>query len=182
MKKSRHQESASATNVFQFSLAGLILFSLALIGFSSFIGYKLMANTRPKLVETFAVDPKDKSRSVHVGPWGELITRDIELGRPAEFLTSEVTVPVPETWTFTAQPDAVKALLAKNGLTAAQVAEVFEPGAFSTTATNTVLTPSAKFLLSLDAKTRGQLYVGLAGLGVNTYIDNPYIFPSDHIN
>jgi len=183
MKKFRRQESASATNVFQFSLAGLILFSLTLIGFSSFVGYKLMANTRPKLAETFAVDPKDKSRSVHAGPWGELITRDIELGRPAEYLTSEVTVPVAETWTFTAmQPDAVKALLTKNGLSPAQVADVFERGTFNATTTNMVLTPSAKFLLSLDAKTRGQLYLGLTGLGVNTYIDNPYIFPSDHIN
>jgi len=36
MKKSRKQEAASAANVFQFSLAGLIIFSLALIGISSF--------------------------------------------------------------------------------------------------------------------------------------------------
>jgi hypothetical protein len=86
--------------VFQFTLAGLIIFSLFLMAGASSIAYKLAEVNRPKLTDTFAVNPKDKSQSVHVGPWGELITRDIELERPAEFLTEEVANPQPETWTF----------------------------------------------------------------------------------
>ena len=176
--------ASHAGNVFRFTLTGLIIFSLALMGGSAFIACKIAGRSRPNLTEdTFAVNPKDKSRSVHVGAWGELITRDIELERPAEFLTEEVAHPQPEKWTFNGfQPEAVKALLAKDGLTTAQVAAAFAPGAFAVNQSGTTLTPSLEFLLSLDNKTRGKLYPALAGLGVNLYLDYPYIFPAGGIH
>ena len=165
--------------MFRFTLSGLIVFSLALVGGGSFITLKLAGKTRPDLkADTFAVNPNDKTRSVHVGPWGELITRDIQLERPVEYLTEEVTTPQPETWTFNdLKPEAVKALLAKDGLSAAQIAAAFTPGTFREEKSGTVLLPSADFLLSLDAETRKKLYLALAGLGVNMYLDYPYIFP-----
>ena len=71
MSRRRKEESAKAGNVFQFTLAGLIVFSLALIAGASFIGYKLAAISRPKPVGRFSWwNPKDRSRSVHAGPWG----------------------------------------------------------------------------------------------------------------
>ena len=168
--------------MFQFTLAGLIIFSLALIAGATFIGFKLATGNHPRLAEAFAVDPKDKTRSIHVGPWGELITRDIGLERPAEFLTEEVASPQPETWTFNGlKPDAVKTLLTKDGLTSEQVAAIFAPGTFNAADSGTVLKPSADFLLSLDPETRRKLYLALAGLGVNLYLDYPYIFPGGSI-
>lgn len=180
---SRHNgESAQASNVFQFTLAGLIVFSLALITGASFIGFKMATKTTAKLVDAFAVDPNDKSRSAHTGPWGVLMERNIELERPAEFMTDEVNHPQPEAWTFNGlNPDAAKTLLAKNGLTAEQVAAVFAPGNVREEKSGTVLTPSADFLLSLDAATRGKLYNSLAGRNVSIYIDYPFIFPGDSI-
>jgi len=180
MKKSHKAESAQATNVFQFSLAGLIIFSLTLIGASSFVGYKLTARSTPGLEEAFAKNPKDKSQSVSVGDWGTLLTRDIELERPVEYLTEEVSDPKPEVWTFNGmKPDAVKAYFTQHGLSADQVAAAFAPGAFSETSAGTVLQPSEKFLFSLDATARGTLYVAMAGAGVNLYLDYAYIFPGD---
>ena len=112
MSRSRQLESASAANVFQFTLAGLIVFILVLVAGAAFLTYKFAIVTRPKLAETFAVDPKDKSRSVHVGAWGELVTRDISLERPVEYLTAEVADPSPQVWVFNGlTPDAVKAIL-----------------------------------------------------------------------
>jgi len=178
MSRSRKLESASAANVFQFTLAGLIVFILVLIAGAAFLTYKFAVVSRPKLAETFAVDPKDKSRSVHVGPWGGLVTRDISLERPVEYLTDEVAAPPPQVWVFKGlKPDAVKALLLKNGLTAAQAAAALAPGAFEESAAGTKLTPTADFLFSLDAGTRQKLYPALAGLDVNPYLDYPYIFP-----
>jgi hypothetical protein len=128
------------------------------------------------------VDPKDKSRSVHVGAWGELITRDIELERPAEYLTEEVTSPQPETWTFhDMKLDAAKGLLIGNGLTAAQVAAAFAPGTFHEDHSGTVLVPPVDFLFSLEPEVRAKLYLALAGLGVNLYLDYPFIFPAHSI-
>jgi len=182
MKKFRKQESAQTTNAFQFTLAGLIVFSLALMVGASVIAYKLAAGNQPKLTDSFAVDPKDKSRSVHVGPWGQLIIRDIELERPAEFLTEEVANPKPEIWRFNGlKADSVKSLLAQKGLSAAQVTAVFAAGAVREDNSGTQIKPPNNFLISLNAKTRQQLYLGLAGMGVNMYIDYPYIFPSADI-
>lgn len=182
MSRSRKRESASAANVFQFTLAGLIVFILVLVAGAAALTYKLAVTSRPKLAETFAVDPKDKSRSVHVGAWGELVTRDISLERPVEYLTEEVAGPQPQVWAFNGlKPDAVKALLVKDGVTAAQAAAALAPGAFAETAAGTKLTPAADFLFSLDAGTRQKLYPALAGAGVNLYLDYPYIFPAGTI-
>jgi hypothetical protein len=182
MTKKKLREAAQAANVFQFTLAGLILFSLALIAGSAFIAYKLTATSHPKLAETFAVDPKDKTRTVHVGAWGELLQRDISLERPVEYLTDEVANPPAEVWNFKGlKPDAVKALLLKNGLSPAQAAAAFAAGAVEETGSGTRLTPGADFLLSLDAQTRCKLYPALAGQGVNLYLDFPFIFPGDTV-
>jgi hypothetical protein len=183
MSKLRKLEAAQASNVFQFNLAGLILFSLALISGAATTAYKLSDKPRHGLAETFAVDPNDKSRSVHSGPWGDLVTRDIELERPAEFLSGEVSDPQAETWTFNGlKPEEVKVLLFKDGLTAAQVAAVLAPGTVTQDKSGTRLTPPGGVLLALDSATRGKLYLALAGRGVNLYLDYPYIFPNDNIN
>jgi hypothetical protein len=182
MSRRNRTESAQVGNVFQFTLVGLIIFSLALIAAASFVGYKLTATTRPKLTDTFAVDPNDKSRSVHVGPWGTLTERNIQLERPVEYLTEEVSQPKPEIWTFNGlNPDAVKALLAKDGLTAAQVAAACAPDCVREEKSGTLLKPSVDFLLSLDAATRAKLYTALAGRNISLYFDYPFIFPGDSI-
>ena len=183
MSRRKKEEAAQASNVFQFTLAGLIIFSLALIVGASLVGFKLAAVRRPNLTaDTFAVNPNDKSRSVHVGAWGELITRNIQLERPVEYLTEEVATPQPETWTFSGfKPEAVKALLATNGLSAAQITAAFTPGIVREDKSGTVLTPSVDFFLSLDSGTRSKLYLALAGHGVNMYLDYPYIFPGNSL-
>lgn len=179
MSKIKQREGVPAANVFQFTLAGLILFSLALVGGGSLLGFKLSARNQPDLAQaTFAVDPKDKSRSVHVGPWGELLTRDIELERPAEYLTEEVTKPQPQSWRFSGmKPDAVKALLERAGLSGEPLAGLFDPARVRTETAGTVLLPSPDFLLSLQPAARAKLYLSLAGQGVNLYVDYPFIFP-----
>ena len=72
-------------------------------------------------------------------------------------------------------------MLTKVGLTSEQVAAIFAPGTFNAADSGTVLKPSADFLLSLDPETRRKLYLALAGLGVNLYLDYPYIFPGGSI-
>lgn len=182
-KDKQRKLTGSAVNVFQFTLAGLIVFSLALIGGGALVGFKLSARPHRDLTEdTYAVNPKDKSRSVHVGSWGELLTRDIELERPAEYMTEEINRPEPETWHFAGQnPEGVKALLGRCGLSAEQIASVCAPARLRTEQNGTALVPPPDFLLSLDAATRGKIYLTLNGQGVNLYFDYPFIFPGDTI-
>jgi hypothetical protein len=66
-------------------------------------------------------------------------------------------------------------------LSAAQVDAAFAPGCATENSSGTVLQPSENFLLSLDAAARGKLYLALAGLGANLYLDFPYIFPGNMV-
>jgi len=174
---------APAGNAFRFTLAGLIFFSLALIAGTSFLNSKILAKDRPpKAADPFWVDPKDKSRTIHSGAWGDLIMRDIELERPAEYLTEEVAIPHAELWNFNGlNPDAVKALLAKHGLSPAQLELAFAPGTFLVKGNVTELRPSDAFLLSFGPEVRAKLYPALAGMGIYLYMDYPYIFPADTV-
>ena len=169
-------------NTFQFTLAGIIIFSLSLIAGTALLTYKLAAVSRTKPAAMFTQDPNDKSRSLHAGPWGELLMRDISLERPVEYLTDEVANPQPQVWTFSGlKPAAVKALLVKNGLSEAQANAAMAPAGCKETAAGTQITPAADFLFSLSAAGRQRLYPALAGLGVNLYLDYPYIFPAETI-
>jgi len=182
VSKPRKLESAQASNFFQFNLAGLLLFSLTLIGGAALTTAKLTAKTGHELADSLVVDPQDKSRSVHAGPWGELITRDIELERPVEFVNAGLPAAQP-VWSFKGLKAAeVKSLLMRDGLTGAQAAELLVPGAVTGEAAGTRVEPPATFLLTLGADARGKLYPALAGLGVNTGLDRPYIFPGDTID
>jgi hypothetical protein len=183
MSKPRKQEAAQTNSLFQFTLTGLIIFSLALMGGASFITYKLGTISHPQQTDALTMDMKDQASSAHAGPWGELVTHDISLERPVEYLTEEVAEPQPEIWTFTGQkPEAVKTLLQQHGLSATQVATLFATGKATENRTGTVLQPAEDFLLSLSPETRRQLFTGLAGLNVNLYIDYPYIFPGGSLD
>jgi hypothetical protein len=182
MSRFKKREAAQAGNVLQFSLVGLVSFSLALIGGSAFVGYKLTSVNKPRMVDAFVTNPDDKTESIRVGPWGALALRNIDLERPVEYLEEVDSHPLPEMWKFKGMnADAVKALFAQNGLSAAQIAQAFAPGGFTETAAGTEIRPSEKFLLSLDADTRGKLYAALTGRDVNLYLDYPFIFPDDLI-
>ncbi len=148
---------------------------------AALITLKVSGANHPKLAESFAVDPHDKSRSIHVGAWGEMITRDIQLERPDEYLTTETTNPAPEKWIFTGlQPDAVRTLLAGCGVEAGALASAFKT-AVTATGAGTEFRPPADLMLSLSPAVRERLYLGLTGRNVNTYFDYPFVFPGETI-
>jgi hypothetical protein len=182
MARRNQRETGQVGNAFQFTLAGIIIFSLCLIAGAAFLTYKLAAVSRTSSSDVFARDPGDKSHSIHAGPWGELNMHDISLERPVEYLTDEVASPTPEVWMFKGlKPAAVKALLVKNGLSEAQATAAVAPAVCQETATGTQITPSVDFLFSLSPADRQKLYPALAGYGVNLYFDYPYIFPAETI-
>jgi hypothetical protein len=182
MRKNRSQESGQTGSLIQFTLSGLILFSLALMIGASFITYKLGAASYAHST-AYTATPQGKAESVEAGPWGELITHNIALERPAEYLTDEVANPQPEVWTFNGlKTEAVKALLKQKGLTEAQITSLFTSGKPTETTSGTQLQPAIEWLLALSPETRLNLYTGLAGQNVNLYIDYPYIFPGDSLD
>lgn len=177
MAKPQKPTNTERANLFRFNLMGLIVFSLALMAGTAFIDNKFHQSRPRKLADPFVVDPNDKTRSDHVGPWGELVTRDIILERPAELVTAEATTLGPEMWAFRGMKlAAVKGLLAKAGLSPAQIGALTATGAIQEDATGTVLKPAPEIILSLDPRTRQQLCAGMAGLHANEHLDSPLFF------
>lgn len=179
MSRRKQNEAGQAANSFQFTLSGLIVFSLALMAGASVLTWKLADQGRTS-GKPYAVDTKDKSATLRTGAWGTLIVREINLERPVEYLTDEVTVPRREIWTFNNMgSEAVRKILSQSGLAEAQISKAFAPGSFSEKNSTIELVPTEEFLLSFTPEQREKFFTVVAGQGVNLYWDFPYIFPDD---
>ena len=186
MAKLKRNNETEAVNSFRFSLTGLLLFTAVLIAGTALVSSKLF-DTKPKpyaFADNDIPDPahQDKDIFIHKGPWGELLTQNIKLERPAEYIALDEKNPKPESWNFNGlNLEQVKALLAANGLPKEQVEAQLTPEHITIQGTTTVFTPDENFLLSLKPETRQKLYGALYGMGVGTYFDYPFIFPKDSI-
>jgi len=127
-------------------------------------------------------DAQDKNMVTRKGPWGELQIQYINLELPAEYVSAASQNPEPATWNFAGMnPEQVKGLLATNGLCREQLEAQFTSNHITMRGNETVFTPDENFLFSLKPKTRQKLYGALYGMGVDTFIDYPFIFPKDSI-
>jgi len=186
MAKLKKTNETEAVNSFRFSLVGLLLFTMVLIAGTALVSSRLF-DTKPKpyaFIENDIPDPahQDKDIFIRKGPWGELLTQNIKLERPAEYIALDEKNPEPEAWTFNGLNVAqVKALLAANGLSKEQADAQLTPEHVKTHGTTTVFTPDENFLLSLKPETRQKLYGAFYGMGVGMYFDYPFIFPKDSI-
>jgi hypothetical protein len=186
MARLKNNGETPPVNSFRFSLLGLILFTVVLMAGTALVSCRLF-DAKPKpysFAQNEFPDPDDQNenRATRKGPWGELLTQEIKLERPAEYISMEVKSPEPESWYFDKRtPAQVAELLTANGLTAAEVTAQLTPNHIKTTGTTTVVTPDEDFLFSLKPELRQKLFGSLYGLGVETYIDYPFIFPKDSI-
>jgi hypothetical protein len=174
MARTTQNREPEAGNYFRFKLPGLILFSVCLMAGASLVT-AWFHKGRPQAY----TDPDQPSaqRPTHSGPWGEMLTREINLERPAELLSPEVAAPHAEAWVFSCQDAAqVKALFLTNGLSPEQADKALEPSRVQVQGNNVRFLPGEDFLLSLAPAARTQLYGALYGKGVNLYLDFPYIF------
>jgi len=187
MAKAKKNNESDAPNSFRFNLTGLILFSLCLIAGAAFVTGKFF--NRDTKQYSFAenvfpnTDTDDKSIYTRVGPWGELLVRNIQLERPMEYITSEISTVQPEVWTFDGMNvEQVKSFFLSHGVSAAQTEKILSSTNVSVQETGTVLTPDEDFIFSLSPETRQKFYVAMYGMGVNFYLDYPYIFSKENLD
>jgi hypothetical protein len=186
MSKLKNGNGTGSAKVFRFSLTRFIILCLCLISAASFITGKVVG-ARQKYPAGPAQDVSDVTRhEQHIvtqqGPWGELLSRDISLERPAEYLNDELKTVQPPLWTFHGMNVAqVKTLFVTNGLTSPEADKALAPDRVSTQGTNTVFKPSDEFVLSLNSETRERLYPAMRGLEVNPLLDSPYYYAKDQI-
>ena len=186
-KRNEENKTANETpNQFRFNLTGLISFSVALVAVTAAVVCSLRApNPKPySFVANNIPDPdqQDKTTFVRKGAWGELLTSNVKMERPVEYVAGEVRDIQPMTWTFAGStPAQVKDLFVAGGLTAKAADDALASGNVSTQGNQTVFKPADNFILSLNPETRQKLYTSFYGKGVYSYFDYPYIFPKDTV-
>jgi hypothetical protein len=182
----KHGKDLGSANVFRFNLTRLVVFCLCLAAGASCV-ILMVAGSRQApapgpVLNIPEPDEQDKSTYTRQGPWGELLTQEISLQRPVEYLNQELKTVQPAVWTFHGMNVAqVKALFIANGLPQPEAQKALAPDRVGTQGTNTIFKPSDEFVLSLSSETRHRLYTALRGLDVNVYLDWPYYYPRDTI-
>lgn len=168
----------------RFNLAGLALFSIALIFASGALVFALLRAPQPPPEPTPAVaaavarslTPNDPAPDT-TPAWGELLTADVQLEYPEEYLATDFDASHPPTWVFAGlTPDQVRTLLTTCGLTPAQTERALTPAGVTATPTNTLVRPDPDLIFSLAAEARGKLYEVLARNPANFYMYFPVCF------
>jgi hypothetical protein len=182
MSQPENGRDAASGNLVRFDLAGLIAFCLCLSAGAALVTWKVTrSGPQPAAGSVLNIpdpDEQDKYTFTRSGPWGELLTQEISLLRPVEYLNQELRTVQPPVWTFHGLDVAgIKALLITNGLSPQQAEKALAPDRLSPQGTNILFKPGPEFVFSLSAETRDRLYGALRGLGVNVYLDWPYYYP-----
>ena len=169
----------------RFNLAGLVVFSVGLIFASGALVFALMRSFNHGPGETLSVVVANSGTTRDAAPavtpvWGELVTSDVQLENPEEYLATDFDTSQPTRWVFEGMPlEKVRAQLTDSGLTARQIERALAPTAVTTSLTNTILRPDPELVLSLSAAARGKLYGFLARTPANIYMYFPTCFPAN---
>jgi hypothetical protein len=167
----------------RFNLPGLAIFSMALIvaagGLAFLLTQSLVVKANGKAT---SVTHAAESDPVPATPpaWGELVTYDIEIENPEEYMATDYDTNRAPMWVFD-QPGMAEAkeTLRSCGLSPAQVEQALSPSLVTVTATNIIVKPESELVFALPAEVRGKLYALLARNPANLYMFFPACFPAN---
>jgi hypothetical protein len=174
-------------NLIRLKLSSLIILCVALILATStgmlLLGLPILHAGKAGLPPDFGRPPLLKTSPPDTIPaWGELVTFDVEIEQPLEYLGFEPTGSRTSRWIFPEQSlTQVQALMQKCGLPPEQIARALSSELALVTASNTIVTPDDELILSLAPAVRTALYTELAQHLENHYMRAPYCFPGKTI-
>jgi hypothetical protein len=173
----------SGSTVIQFSLVGLVIFSISLVLASGFFAYWLACRRSPadQVAQNDNTQAPGQTNVISTdknSPWGELNIRNIELERPEEYVAYEANSNLPPAWTFVQMtPDQTRKLMANCGLNQNQIDQAFKPGGVTNSGASTVILPDSDLMFSLSPTVRAKLYHELGRNPENHYMQYPFCFP-----
>jgi hypothetical protein len=186
VKKSKHSASPSSGGItIQLNLIGLIIFSVALVVTAALVTYGLVrgqsATTGRKDTALALTNTENNiTEAKEMPPWGQLITRELDLEQPEEYIAYEVMTNKVETWTFEGiTPAAAKSVMQNAGLEADEIARVTQSSTMAYAGSNTIIHPNKELVFSMPPATRAKLYAVLGQSAANELIHFPFCFPRD---
>jgi len=171
--------STSNKSTIRLTLVGLIALSVCLVVASAYLTHLLEHHGQPAvLAPTAASDLTSHASAPPAGeipPWGELVTLDVELEQPEEYVSFETTTGRTTTWVFTGNTLAqTRSILTQCGMPPDLVDASLAPARVETSSVATTVKPSDEVVLALKPEVRTKLYVTLAQWPANTHMANPY--------
>jgi len=170
--------------IIQVSLTAILIFSLALIVAAGLITYGLTSarfrSHRANEASRSAANGSDQLDGVapaETPPWGELITYDIRLEQPEEYLAFELENLHVPTWTFEQTTlEKARAILSSCGVAAKEIERAMSPAMATVSGANVVVHPDHELLFSLTPRVRAALYHQLAHSPANQYMRYPFTY------
>jgi len=175
IRTKRREHSTDGGTVIQFSVLGLVVFSVSLVVSAAIAVYTMDLNSRKssdknsKVVSSSTESHTNASASL--SPWGDLITSDVLLDPPDEYLAFELENIKSELWRFPGlKADQVRAELERCGLSADQVRRAMELSQAETSSSETLIRPDDALVMSLSRAARAKLYEHLSLTDDNHYM------------
>ena len=187
--KSKRSADAGRVTI-QLHLVGVIVFSLSLVLAAVLVTYGILKHDskagKTSAAHGAATDLSSENGEeelTDVPPWGQLITRDIDLQQPEEYVAYETGTQRVETWLFTGTtPAQVKVILQSCGLTPAQIERALSAPLATYTNATTDIRPDDDLVFSLTPAMRTKLYSAIAqssGSSGNELFQFPFCFPGN---
>lgn len=168
----------------QLTITSLILLCVSLI-VATGIAYRFLDRHDTGKAAMPAVKALETKKSVgssssQVGPWGELLTLDIDIEQPSEYVSFAAADPSDVTWTFpgTSQTQA-HSLMLNAGMTAAQADAATAEGKVENTADAVVIKPGDELVCALPEAVREKFYAVLGQWPENKLMREPYHLQSE---
>ncbi|MFO1476121.1 MAG: hypothetical protein U1F98_05660 [Verrucomicrobiota bacterium] len=166
----------------RFNLAGLVIFSAALVLASGLLAFSLERASSKALSRWLL--PIAEAGTVaapvvpaEIPPWGELKTAEVGLERPEEYIAPRANSRRIAPWIFAGQsPETVRSVLVNAGLSPEQVQTALSPQCLSVKEGRTIIQPSAELVLGLAPEARARLYRELGRNPANEYMKFPLTF------
>lgn len=183
--KNKNRQAVEGSTVVQINLAGLLVFSASLViasalltfGLVSWHGGRLAGKTIPADTGLLSVEGGQTLWQGEPPAWGRLITRNIELEKPDEYVAYECGTNHPPTWIFPGMSAGqARQLMLDAGLTASQADRTL--AAPQAAAPNLAVQPDAELILGLSPQVRAKLYDSLGQFPENHYQKSPFVFTS----
>jgi hypothetical protein len=179
--KNSSKPSESVSGHIRFNALGLALFSAALVIAT---GLLTAALVKDGAVLPFGSSTGNQKENSNIKPhtsvpaWGELVTYDIDLEQPEEYIGFELATNQTPQWVFAGMNrEQTRTLLLSCGLAANLADQALSDATAVTSATATIIRPDEQLLFALTPDVRAKLYTTLARIPGNHYMEYPFCFP-----
>jgi hypothetical protein len=180
IRTKRREHTTDGGTVIQFSVLGLVVFSVSLVMAAAVAVYTMDRSSRkaPETNSKTVINAEARTNPpASLAPWGDLITSDVQLDPPDEYLAFELENIRPEVWRFPGlNSDQVRAELERRGLSTDQVRRAMELSQ-TDPSSGTSIRPDDALVLSLSTAARSKLYEFLSLTDENHYMRYPFCFP-----